>query len=87
MTFEAVGSYNRRFFPIEMDSRPIHPSKAFFTIFSMLSGRYKLFKAELKNNAAKINGSYKYVEWIYAHDDDTEETFRYENGVESYEEG
>lgn len=47
---------------------------------------YNLFKAELKNNAAKINGSYKYVEWIYAHDDDTEETFRYENGVESYNE-
>ena len=47
---------------------------------------YNLFKSELKNNAAKINGSYKYVEWVYAHDDDTEETFRYENGVESYDE-
>lgn len=46
---------------------------------------YNLFKAELENNAAKINGSYKFVEWIYAHDDGTEETFRYENGVESYD--
>ena len=46
---------------------------------------YSLFKAELENNAAKINGSYTYVEWIYAHDDGSEETFRYENGVESYD--
>ena len=48
---------------------------------------YKSFKDELRNNAAKINESYKYVEWIYAHDDgdDCEETFRFEKGVESYE--
>lgn len=48
---------------------------------------YQLFKTELKNNATKINNSYKYVEWIYAHCDDTEETFRFENGVEFYDEG
>lgn len=47
---------------------------------------YRAFKSELKNNASKIDGSYQYVEWIYAHDDGTEETFRYENGVVSYEE-
>ena len=51
------------------------------------SRAYKLFKDELKNNADKINGSYQYVEWIYAHDDNTEEKFRYENGVESYDGG
>lgn len=48
---------------------------------------YTLFKTELKSNAEKINSSYKYVEWIYAHDDDSEETFRFENGVEFYDEG
>lgn len=50
---------------------------------------YKAFKDELRNNAAKINDNYKYVEWIYAHDDsdDREETFRFENGVETYNEG
>lgn len=47
---------------------------------------YTLFKTELKSNAEKINSSYKYVEWIYAHDDDSEETFRFENGAESYSE-
>lgn len=47
---------------------------------------YTLFKTELKSNAEKINSSYKYVEWIYAHDDDSEETFRFENGVEFYDE-
>ena len=50
MKLEAVGSYNRRFFPTEMDSMPIHPSNAFFTIFSKLSGRYKLCRAEQLRN-------------------------------------
>ena len=48
---------------------------------------YRAFKSELSEHADKINGAYKYVEWIYAHDDGSEETFRYENGIESYEEG
>ena len=47
---------------------------------------YKLFKQEIDANATKINESYTYVEWIYAHDD-VEETFRFENGLETYEEG
>lgn len=46
---------------------------------------YKLFKEELESHADKINSNYKYVEWIYANGDDTEETFRFENGIESYE--
>lgn len=46
---------------------------------------YKLFKEELESHADKINSNYKYVEWIYANGDDTEETFRFENDIESYE--
>jgi hypothetical protein len=47
---------------------------------------YMCFKDEFRNNAAKVNANYKYVEWINVQDDsaDNGETFWHENGVKSY---
>lgn len=59
----------------------------FYAYDELDEDNYEDFRNELLNNRATIDANYTYVEWNYAHSDESdveEEIYLYENGEETY---